>query len=276
MNKNHNLFFIIFGLIILIAGLGISIYLVQRPQDPTSQAATGSACTQSPDCELLENPGNNSSHTTSRPIAYLDITAKDFHRFNSTSNDGCYNVQINSQQLSWERVGSGPDCKDISNIQIWFQPLSEPTTPPGEPTPTPPQQEKEHQVASCNSLSFSLIDSAPTNTPIPSPIPTNTINPAPTQTLTPTEPAPTIVFSPTPTLPPIGGSSESTPTPVATSNPNSTPTSPPSENPTATPTQTNLIAEEPTLPEVGNPLPTYIITAIGVLVISAALMISIL
>jgi hypothetical protein len=282
MKVNINLILIIIGLIILIAGLGISIYLVQRPQDPTSQAATGSACTHSPDCDLLEDPGNSGSYTASRAIAYLDITAKDFHRFNSTNNDGCYNVQINDNQLAWGKIGSGSDCKDISNIQVWFLPPSgsTPTTPPGQPTLTPPAQ-KEHRVSSCNAVSFSLVN-VPKNTPTPPATPTVTVTPVLTYTPTPVATStPNLSATPTtpPTTPPISSPSVG---PTSTPVPTSTPTSTLGENPTSQPQPTStltpapLIGDDLTLPEVGNPMPTYLITGIGVFMLTAALILAIL
>lgn len=137
----------IFGILLLIGGVAAGVYLVQRQQEIRERAASGSACNQHPDCILLDEPGNQGSYTANRSITYLFITAKDYHRFDAPGgDDGCYRVTINGNSLSWARYGSGPDCKDVSNIQIWLgtapspttiqSPTPTPTTPPGQ-TPTP-------------------------------------------------------------------------------------------------------------------------------------------
>lgn len=154
-----------FGVALLLGAVAAGVYLVQRQQQIAERAASGSACQQDPDCILLEDPGNNGSFTAPRNVTKLYITARYYHEFAvGQSDDGCYKVNVSGSFITWERYGSGPDCKDISNIQIWLE--------VGGPSPTP----------------------LPTETPMPSP----TTPPGTTPTNTPTVPTNT----PTPTLPP--------------------------------------------------------------------------
>jgi hypothetical protein len=135
----------IFGVLLLIVGITAGVILVQKQQDIRERAASGSECDHAPDCILLENPGNSGSFTAPRTISHLFITAKEYHRFDPPgTNNGCYNVSISGNYTEWNRVGSGRDCKDISNIQIWLgtdvspTPTPTPTIPPeNTPTPTP-------------------------------------------------------------------------------------------------------------------------------------------
>jgi hypothetical protein len=128
----------IFGVLLLIAGVAAGVLLVQRQQELREKAASGSECTQSTDCKLLDSPGNSGSFTAPRTIDHLFITARDYHRYDPPgTNDGCYNVIINGNSLTWNRVGDGPDCKDISNIQVWLTGITiETPTPTAEPTST--------------------------------------------------------------------------------------------------------------------------------------------
>lgn len=35
------------------------------------------------------------------------------------TNDGCYDVIIDGATVSWQRIGSGSNCKNISHLQSW-------------------------------------------------------------------------------------------------------------------------------------------------------------
>lgn len=131
----------IFVVAFLIIGTISTIILVQRNQDIRRKASSGAACSHSADCVLLDNPGNSGNHTAPRTIVYIDITNQTSYRYNpGDTNDGCYDVRIQGHQVTWNRVGSGSSCKDISNIQIWMG--------TGGNTPTPPTQ----VTASCGSI----------------------------------------------------------------------------------------------------------------------------
>lgn len=153
----------IFGILFLIGGVAAGVFLVQRQQEIAERASSGKECQQSPNCILLESPGNSGSFTSPRTIVGVLITAQDARAYPpGSTNDGCYKVDINGVSLSWERVGSGPDCKDISNIQVKLvsgepsptvpiSPTTEPTKPP-EGTPSPQPTSPPEITAKCESV----------------------------------------------------------------------------------------------------------------------------
>src|SRR3989344_280646 len=118
---------VVLGIIFIIFGIAASVFLIQRRQELREKAASGSECQHSKSCILLDEPGNSGSFSAPQIISHVFITAKDYHRFDPPGkNDGCYDVKISGRELGWNRVGDGPDCKDVSNVQIWL----------GEPPPT--------------------------------------------------------------------------------------------------------------------------------------------
>jgi Flp pilus assembly pilin Flp len=85
-------------------------------------------------CDAHENcmclPGVNAGTHNSLGIEALVIKAgRDYHVYSSsTTDDGCYEVTFNPDDpdpevenvsVSWERVGNGSGCKDISHLQSW-------------------------------------------------------------------------------------------------------------------------------------------------------------
>ncbi len=127
----------IFGILILVGGVATGVLLVQRAQELREKAASGSECQQSPDCDLVDNAANQGSYTASRPITHAFITDQVFHRYApGDSDDGCRRVTISGNFISWNRYGSGSDCKDVSNVQVWLGEAQ--PTPTATPTPTTP------------------------------------------------------------------------------------------------------------------------------------------
>lgn len=51
--------------------------------------------------------------------------------------DGCYEVNQSSTFVSWNRVGDGPDCKEISHVEIYYRTTAAPPPPVVPPTNTP-------------------------------------------------------------------------------------------------------------------------------------------
>jgi hypothetical protein len=87
---------------------------------PLQQDEGGSQCDQSDECDLL--PGlNNGSYTSTSDIDTFVLKAgRDYHMyFSGITDDGCYYVDIEGSHVSWNKVGSGPDCKDVSHAQSW-------------------------------------------------------------------------------------------------------------------------------------------------------------
>ncbi len=83
-----------------------------------------SQCSQSDDCAEL--PGlNTGSYDSSDDIESFVIKAgQDYHIYETgLTEDGCYYVEITGSHVSWERYGSGPQCKDVSHTEVWNTPL---------------------------------------------------------------------------------------------------------------------------------------------------------
>lgn len=136
----------IFSVLLIVGAVAAGVTLVQRQQLIEQEASSGSACDQSPDCDLIDNAQNSGSKTVNRTILYVDITDQDSHKYNpGDSDDGCRKVSISGNTVSWQRYGSGPECKDISNIQIWMGG----TTVENTATPVPTISE-EHKIKICH------------------------------------------------------------------------------------------------------------------------------
>lgn len=113
----------IFGVLFLIGGVAAGVFLVQRQQDYRERASSGAECDQSADCILFDEPGNSGSESVTRTIDYLEITNKPGEERRYTqgnSDDGCYRVAVQDKNFTWQRIGEGPECKDVSNIQVWM------------------------------------------------------------------------------------------------------------------------------------------------------------
>lgn len=124
-------------MLIFLGAVVAGVVLVQQEQDIRNKAASGSACDQSPDCDLLDNPGNAGSYIAGRTIAYVEITDQDYHRYYPGDSDDCRSVNISGNSLSWERIGDGPDCKDVSNVQVWLTNESPSPSPSPNPSASP-------------------------------------------------------------------------------------------------------------------------------------------
>ena len=102
--------------------------------------------------------------------------------FNQDSDNGCYLITgIGTSTVTAQKIGEGPDCKDISHIEIILAQTE--ITPILTDTPTPTSS------------------SIPTSTSTPTVTPQNTPQTSPTSTLVPTS-----TQSPQPTSTPTSGS----------------------------------------------------------------------
>jgi hypothetical protein len=84
------------------------------------QEQGGSQCDQSDLCSVL--PGlNNASYTASEELDNFVIKAgQGYHVYEpGDTNDGCYEVSLHGNNVSWQKVGHGPSCKDVSHAQAW-------------------------------------------------------------------------------------------------------------------------------------------------------------
>jgi hypothetical protein len=94
-----------------------------------------------------------------------DVCIKAGTQADLPAGTGCYVVTgIGTPTVTVTRIGSGPECKEISHVDFFTGPGPTPTPPP-TPTPTPP----------------------PTPTPTPPPPPPPTPTPTPTPTPPPAE-----------------------------------------------------------------------------------------
>lgn len=144
----------IFGVIILIGGITAGVILVQRQQQISERAASGKECQQASDCILLDEPGNSGSFSAPEEIVKVAITARDVFTFQpGLSEDGCYRVKIEGRDLAWQRYGSGSECKDVSNVQVWIgQATATPTEGQTETPTSPPISESPKITAECGDV----------------------------------------------------------------------------------------------------------------------------
>lgn len=152
----------IFGILLLIGGVTAGVILVQRQQQIAEKATSGAECQQNPNCILLENRGNSGTESFPRNIRAVQITSQEVRTYQpGLTEDGCYRVNIEGRNLTWQKYGEGPNCKDISNIQVKLevdgQPSNTPTQPqvsepPQEPTSPPEEPPPSGTSASCGEV----------------------------------------------------------------------------------------------------------------------------
>jgi Flp pilus assembly pilin Flp len=85
-----------------------------------------SQCDQSGSCTCL--PGTNAgTYDGADDIDSFVIKAgKEYHIYHTGyTDDGCYHVTIDGDMASWEKVGTGSTCKDVSHLQTWYTPVCE-------------------------------------------------------------------------------------------------------------------------------------------------------
>lgn len=138
----------IFGIVFLVAAVTVGVYLVQQQQRLQQMAASGKECEQSPDCVLLDKPGNQGSFDAPKPITHVIITDKDIHKYGpGETDDGCRRVIVLENYISWNKYRDGPDCKDVSNVQVWMgQSQSSPTPTPKQPEISCPLESQPGRV----------------------------------------------------------------------------------------------------------------------------------
>lgn len=88
----------------------------------------GSQCDQDEDCILIDVSINDATwfnHVASDPLqSFLIKAGQDYFVFESgLTNDGCYMVDFaaDGYSVSWEKVGDGPDCQDVSHVEMWYK-----------------------------------------------------------------------------------------------------------------------------------------------------------
>lgn len=98
------------------------------PEDDTctyiDTQSAASTCSQSDDC--VELPGvNDGTYWHSTTIeAFLIKAGQNYFMYESgVTDDGCYQVDIFANYVEWHRIGSGPNCKDVSHTETWETPV---------------------------------------------------------------------------------------------------------------------------------------------------------
>lgn len=85
----------------------------------------GSQCDHSEDCEVLPGANNGNWDSGGETIDNFIIKAgQEYHIYQSgITYDGCYEVDLDGPFVTWEKIGSGPQCKNISHMESWYVPL---------------------------------------------------------------------------------------------------------------------------------------------------------
>lgn len=95
----------------------------EEPEEPCielDESRGGSMCDQSSLCTLL--PGSQHGvWSPSAPIATVVLkSAQEYFNFDNPGlSDGCYQVDIQTGRIEWEKIGRGRGCKDISHVEAW-------------------------------------------------------------------------------------------------------------------------------------------------------------
>jgi hypothetical protein len=98
------------------------------PSEPVctelQESEGGSQCEHDPMCYKL--PGVNAGTFSASSTIYNFVikAGKEYNIFESGyTDDGCYQVDIDGNDVSWMKVGHGSGCKDVSHGQAWKKPL---------------------------------------------------------------------------------------------------------------------------------------------------------
>ena len=99
----------------------------QEPDDPCvtlMEEEGGSQCDQADDCSLLPGINTGTFWASAKIEGFVIKAGQEYHIYTSgITDDGCYYVDLDNDRVSWDRIGSGPHCKDISHSQAWKTPL---------------------------------------------------------------------------------------------------------------------------------------------------------
>jgi len=82
-----------------------------------------SLCSQTQGCDELE--GQDTGYYMAAEIieTFVIKAGQDYFVYESgITEDGCYDVHISGGSVSWWRVASGKNCKEISHLQVWQAP----------------------------------------------------------------------------------------------------------------------------------------------------------
>ena len=166
-----------------------------------NHAQGGSQCDQSADCTLVDVGINNGTYYNNNPDPLQSFVIKAgqeyFTFYPGTTNDGCYLVDIpqDGSLVTWSKIGSGPNCKDVSHTEHWRVRLCNPNEDPGggdggdggqqngddpDPTLTPTSQPTATLAPTATATPTLTFEPTSTQEPTATPVPTSTHTPTPT------------------------------------------------------------------------------------------------
>jgi hypothetical protein len=193
------------GAVALILAISLSAIIRPAMAQPPGECGVGYVF-------KVENPSVPYIYNSSHIITSLFIKAgNSCYQFTQDGSELCYSVSgLGTNTVIVDRIGSGPDCKEISHIEFYSK--LTPTSPPPTATLTVTPDDPPTPTAT-----FTVTPDDP---------------PTPTATFTPTQPED--IPSPTPSYTPTGVVLTITPTPNEEETPTLTPS--PQDTPGSTPT----------------------------------------
>jgi Flp pilus assembly pilin Flp len=85
-----------------------------------------SQCDQSASCTCLPGTNAGTYNGMDQIDSFVIKAGKEYHVYHTGyTDDGCYHVTIDGDMASWEKVGGGNTCQDVSHLQTWYTPLCE-------------------------------------------------------------------------------------------------------------------------------------------------------
>ena len=54
-----------------------------------------------------------------------DVRRDNPYVYEYVTDDGCYIVKFKTNTVTWEKIGGGKDCQDVSHLDAWSAPLCE-------------------------------------------------------------------------------------------------------------------------------------------------------
>ena len=110
----------VLSLLILVGGVATGVFLVGRQQKMRSRASEQD-CLQSENCIIIKDPEDSGSYQINGIIYDVYLTDENANIFGAgVTEDGCYRTSIDGDSLTWERVGTKSECKNLVNIQVWM------------------------------------------------------------------------------------------------------------------------------------------------------------
>ena len=106
----------------------------QKACVPAYDVKDNSICSKNEDCEKIEGESMDAGSFTFKDALFVEsvvikagvtynIHWTDPNEFETTTDDGCYQVNFSGNVVTWERISSSPTCQEISHIDVWQAPI---------------------------------------------------------------------------------------------------------------------------------------------------------